>query len=165
MSEVGFSGNESESIDRKILVHRETQLSWSTGTGTNAGPDAAIDWVKTSGLYRLVFYVAVMQASGTHNAVAIRTQTGQPLVAVNRLTGVRRTVAVAAATLMTWTKGSAVVQGDLGKFESGNLQMYADEFLSTQRLGGGTAFAFRAVSTGGSGSGSGTSSGWWLVPV
>lgn len=162
---MGFSGNETEPAERRILVHRETQLSWSTGTGTNAGPDAAFDWVKTSGLYRLVFYAAVMQASGTHNAVAIRIQTGQALVAINRNTGVRRTVAAAGSTFITWTKGSAVVQGDFARFESGLFQMNADEFLSTQRLGGGTAFAFRAVSTGGSGSGSGTGSGWWLVPA
>lgn len=162
---MGFPGNGAENTGGRILVHRETQISWSTGTGTNTGPDGSIDWVKTSGLYRLVFHCAVMQATGTHNAITIRVQTGQPLVATNRLTGVRRTVAAAGAAFMTWTRGAAVVQGDFAAFESGDIQMYADEFLLTQRLGGGTAFAFRAVSTGGSGSGSGNSSGWWLLPV
>lgn len=162
---MGFPGTGRERDDRRVLVHRETQLSWSTGTGTNAGPDGATDWVKTSGLYRLVFSCAVMQASGTHNAITIRVQTGQPLVAISRNTGTRRTIAAAGATFMTWTKGPAVAQGDLATFESPDIELHADEFLATQRLGGGTSFAFRAVSTGGSGSGSGNTTGWWLVPV
>ncbi len=113
-----------------IFVHDSTYGGIATSLNPISAFRTALDHVKQSGTYRLVWDCLVATVSGSPTTVTFKTHSSYALVAINRITKAKRTIIAANTTVGQFSKGSAFVAGDVFTVESGDLSLNENEYLA-----------------------------------